>query len=48
MNAVDWLCILALLVGLVIIGLVALRQAYYRAHPKPRAPLTRWQDGRHG
>ena len=48
MSAADWICVVWFAAGLLVLGVSMFRQAYRRAHPKPRAFLTRWQDGRRG
>ena len=48
MTALDIFCAVMFAIGLALIGLVMFRQAYRRANPKPRAPLTSWQEGRRG
>lgn len=47
MTLTDWLCILWFTAGLTVLGVAMFRQAYRRAHPKPRlpGPFTRWSDG---
>lgn len=48
MTVADCIAAAGLVLGVLVLAGIVLRGAYLRAHPKPRAPLTRWQDGRRG